>query len=166
MTLFIFKMILVLLSIIFLHISLTRFLHIFQLTFYNFTEFFPTIKKTREIKFGVAQGFLMVVWFLALFFNSIWNYILWLLVLIIVMYYTNMFKPKSKKKFVITKRVKITYTISYIFEIILLILPLVYFAYINSIIFYIFALFIAIYKWTAIGLACVRKLLYKRYNEN
>ena len=97
---------------------------------------------------------------LAMIFNSIWNYILWLLVLIIVMYYTNMFKPKAKKKFVITKRVKITYAISYIFEIILLIIPLIYFAYMNTLPFYIFALFIATYKWTAIGLACIRKLLY------
>ena len=161
MTLFVFKIILILISIVFLHINLTRFLHIFQLTFYNFTEFFPTIKKTKEIKFGVGQLSLVILWLFSAIFNQVWNYVLWTVVLIVVMYYTNMFKPKAKKKFVITKRVKITYAVSYIFETILLILPLVYFAYMNTIPFYFFALFLAMYKYTGILFASIGNFITK-----
>ena len=47
MVLFILKLIVIILSIVLMNITLTKYLHTFQLNFYNFTEFFPTIKKTK-----------------------------------------------------------------------------------------------------------------------
>ncbi len=161
MLLFVFKIAAILLSLVMIHLSLSRFFHIFQLTFYNFTEFYPTIKKTREIRFGKFQLLLLLLVIVASISNSIFVYPIWIITIIINIYFIIALKPKEKKKFVITNRIKIMYIFSYIFEMVFLIIPCVYFSYIDSLIFYFFAIFLALYKYTALIFASLGNLVTK-----
>ncbi len=156
-------------GLVFLQININKYFHTLQLTFYNFTEFFPTVKKTGELKFSIGQLGLVIVSVLTVIFNNIFLYIIWLLICFIDIYFYYIFKPKPKKKFVITKRVKITYAIIYIFELITLVMPFFILTYYNNILWAIPFLAISLYKYVAMFFVClcnaIAKPILKLFNN-
>lgn len=90
-------------------ISINRFMHIFQQSFYEWDEFMPALKTTKSLNLGINEFFLLFLGVLS-FFNS-YFLILYVVATVIVIIRTFLNSTVAKKKFVYTNRVKFTYYI-------------------------------------------------------
>ncbi|MDD2376050.1 MAG: UDP-N-acetylmuramoyl-tripeptide--D-alanyl-D-alanine ligase [Clostridia bacterium] len=119
----ILEIIIIVIGLILLQININKFLHVLQQSFYHNTEFIAVLRKTNSLKIDIFEIILTVTSIISMFIFEDTMYIFWIIFSIFAIYYTIIHKPKIKKKFVITTRVKTTYFAIYILIILLIILP-------------------------------------------
>lgn len=147
---------------ILLHFNINRYLHIMQQAFYNFTDYMPTLKSTKRLSIEFGEVVLLALMCIAIFFvESIWVYIAWGAVALITLYYQIKHKPQTKKKFVITNRVKIIYSIIYI----LFVAAIVFGIRNKELALAIALLLISAYKHLAIIIVAISNMLAKPINN-
>lgn len=149
------------LGFVLLHININRYLHIMQQAFYNFTDYMPTLKSTKRLGINFAEIILTLFACISMFVtNSMWPYILWMIVVSFTIYYQIKNKPQAKKKFAITTRVKTIYLIIYLVLAALTLLTISYEKY-ASILFIVLSL----YKHFAIFIVALCNTLAKPINN-
>ena len=96
-------------ALILVAVNINKYMHIFQQSFYEYDEFLPALRTTRSLKSGLFEFLIFVVSIGCIFIPEL----LYLLIIVnLFVAITNINnRPVAKKKFVYTKRVKITYAI-------------------------------------------------------
>jgi UDP-N-acetylmuramoyl-tripeptide--D-alanyl-D-alanine ligase len=122
----ILEVIIIALGLVLLQINVNKFLHILQQSFYHNTEFMAVLKKTETLKISVNEILLIIISILSTVIFKDNLYIFWIVIYLFTIYFGIINKPKVKKKFVITTRVKITYVAIYFLIILLVILPYIF----------------------------------------
>ena len=149
------------LGFVLLHFNINRYLHIMQQAFYNFTDYMPTLKNTKKLKIDIGEVVLFIIaCIMQILPSNTLLYIGWFLVTVVVLVYQINNKPQTKKKFAITTRVKIIYTIIYVLLITLVLLGVEYNKYILPTIF----VALSMYKHFAIFLVALCNHLAKPIN--
>ena len=111
-------------GIVLLYFNIARYLHIMQQSFYNFTEYMPTLKKTKRFCIDVGEVILFVLAIVYLVTTNIYVGIFWLITALAVLKYQIDHKSQVKKAFAITKRVRTIYTVI-VFVTLAVLLPLI-----------------------------------------
>ena len=102
-------------GILLLHFNIVKYLHIMQQAFYEFKDYIPTLKSTNRFKVDFSEVLLVVLGVaIILLKNSTILLILWIIVSIITLVYSIKNKPQTKKKFAITFRVRVIFSVIYI----------------------------------------------------
>ncbi len=154
------EVIIVIIGLVLLQININRFLHILQQSFYHNTEFLAVLKKTETLKISIAQIILTVISVISMYIFKDGIYVFWIVISLFTMYFSIIYKPKIKKKFVITTRVKLTYGSIYLFLIILIILPyiLLKLNYINIYFFSVILIALSLNKYLAICISMLANI--------
>ncbi|MDF2866235.1 MAG: UDP-N-acetylmuramyl pentapeptide synthase [Clostridia bacterium] len=113
----------IILGLVLLHVNLDKFLHILQQSFYHNSELISVLKKTDALKIGTFEIILTALSLISIATFKDVMYVLWIIAAILAINFAIMNKPKVKKKFVITTRVKITYVAVYLLILLFVILP-------------------------------------------
>ena len=118
------------LGMILLNLNIFRYLHIMQQSFYEYNDFVLTLKSTKKLGINFAEIILIILsGMLLLNNNNITLNVIWALVVLLTTYYQIKNKPKLKKKFAITFRVKTI--LSIIYAILIALISCVLYAYIK-----------------------------------
>lgn len=157
----ILEVIIIVIGFVLLQMNINKFLHILQQSFYHNTELISVLKKTDTLKIGSFEILLTVIAIIsAALFKDI-MYIIWCVLSVILLYYNIISRPKVKKKFVITTRVKITYVAIYLLVAIFVILPFVLFKLqvLPKYVFAILLVILSLNKYLAIGINMVANIV-------
>lgn len=119
----ILELIIIVIGLVLLQVNMNKFLHILQQSFYHNTEFIAVLKKTDSLEIGSFEIILTALSVISAVVFKDLMYVIWIVVTLMLLYYCIINKPKVKKKFVITTRVKITYVAIYLLTAILVVLP-------------------------------------------
>lgn len=155
---------LLLTGFILLHFNITRYLHIMQQAFYNFTDYMPTLKNTKKLGVNISEILLLILFILSFITKSYVIYIIWALVAFISFVYEIKNKPQTKKKFSITNRVKIIYTLLYLIIFAAILYTLIGIKEKNYIPYYILFGLLSLNKHFAILMVAVANALAKPIN--
>lgn len=156
---------LLLTGFVLLAFNVNRYLHIMQQAFYDFTDYMPTLKNTRKLGINVSEIFLFVLFILALITKSNAIYIMWGIVAIISFIYEIKNKPQAKKKFNITKRVKIIYTLLYLILSAMILVVVMGISRKNYVPYYILFALLSLNKHFAILMVAIANALAKPINS-
>lgn len=96
-------------ALILVGVNINKYMHIFQQSFYEYDEFLPALKTTRSLKSGLYELLIFCISICCIFIPS-FLYLLIVTNLFVAMTNINN-RVVAKKKFVYTKRVKITYAL-------------------------------------------------------
>lgn len=121
----ILEVIIIAVGFVLLQMNINKFLHVLQQSFYHNSELISVLKKTDTLKLGLFEILLTAVAIISMFVLKDIMYIIWIMLSLILLYYNIITKPKIKKKFVITTRVKITYAAVYLIIVLFIILPFI-----------------------------------------
>lgn len=119
----ILEVIILVIGVILLSVNINKYLHVLQQSFYHNTELLAVLKKTDALKIGTFEILLTCISIISMVMFKDLMYIIWGAFSIILIYYNIITKPKVKKKFVITTRVKITYAAVYLLIALVIVLP-------------------------------------------
>lgn len=157
----ILEVIVIILGLVALQVNLSKFLHILQQSFYHNSELIAVLKKTDSLRIGTFEIALMAITLISgAIFKDV-MYILWIIGCILWINFAIMNKPKVKKKFVITTRVKITYSAVYLLIIIFILLPyiLIKTNILTNSIFSVLLIMLSLNKYLAIVISMVANIV-------
>jgi len=150
------------LGIVLLHYNINRYLHVMQQSFYNFTEYMPTLKETKKLCIDFSEIVLIALSVIGMFVGGkLWIYISWMIVICLTLYYQIKNKPQAKKKFAITTRVKTIYIVVYLLLIVTVIFAIRYRTYLLPVLF----ILLSLYKHFAIFIVALSNALAKPINN-
>lgn len=157
----ILEVIIIVVGFVMLQMNINRFLHVLQQSFYHNSELISVLKKTDSLKIGSFEILLTV---LAIISTAVFKdvmYIIWIILSVVLLYYNIITRPKVKKKFVITTRVKITYAAIYLLLLLVFILPFALYKtqILPSYIFAVLLVLLSLNKYIAIGINIVANIV-------
>lgn len=96
-------------ALILVAVNINKYMHIFQQSFYEYDEFLPALKTTRSLKSGIYEAIIFCVSVCSVLIPSFLYLLIAINLFVAVTNINN--RVVAKKKFVYTKRVKITYVV-------------------------------------------------------
>lgn len=157
----IFEIIALVLGLTLLQINLNRFLHVLQQSFYHNTELLSVSKKTETLELDTFEIIGVIISLISMFIFKDAMYAVWSAISIIAINFVSITKPKVKKKFVITTRVKITYVAIYLLLFLVILLPyiLIKTGNLSTVMFSLVLILLSLNKYLAIGIVMFANII-------